>query len=92
MTTKVSLKVTSYSQLRDTLHHSGLFDMADCTISLTCPASASTDEIDRMVHVIESAINVVDVKITVDKDPYLFEYLVDLYEVPADAAKGTSKS
>jgi hypothetical protein len=89
MTTKVSLKVTSYAQLRDTIHHSGLFDMTDCDIKLTCPEASPVEEIERMVNVLESVINVVKVDIVIDR--FAFEYLVDIHEVPVDNARGKLK-
>jgi hypothetical protein len=63
--------------------------MTDCDIKLTCPEASPVEEIERMINVLESAINVVKVDIAIDR--FAFEYIVDIYEVPADNARGKTK-
>lgn len=84
MTSKIKLTVSSYSQLRDTIHSSGLFELTDCTLALTCPLQAPVQEIEQMVNLLESLINVTNVAIAID--PTIDEYQLTLSEVSIDTA------
>jgi hypothetical protein len=64
--TKKTLTVRTYEDFLDKLPTSGLFEMTDCTVEIWCPELAETDEIQRMVNLIESMVHVTDVKIGSD--------------------------
>jgi hypothetical protein len=83
------LTVFGADELRDALPSSGVFDMLDCEVELLCPPTAPTSEIEKMVKIIESMINVTDVRVT---GAPRFEdeqsYKVTIYNVPLEVAKG----
>jgi hypothetical protein len=83
------LTVSSSDELRDILPESGLFDMMDCEVELLCPPTAETSEIEKMVTVIESMINVTDVRVTgVPRFEDEQTYTVKISNVPIEFAKG----
>ncbi len=61
-----TLTVQNYDDFRDILPTSGLFDMTDCAVEIWCPEHAETDEVQRMVALIESMVHVTDVRIGSD--------------------------
>jgi hypothetical protein len=61
-----TLSVTNYDDFREILPTSGLFDMTDCAVEIWCPEHAETDEVQRMVSLIESMVHVTDVRIGSD--------------------------
>lgn len=63
---KRTLTVKTYEDFLETLPSSGLFDMTDCAVEIWCPELAQTDEIQRMVSLVESMVHVTDVKIGSD--------------------------
>jgi len=58
-----TLAVTSYDEFRDQLPTSGLFDMDDCNVEIWCPVESDVAEVEKMVTLLESMINTVDIKI-----------------------------
>lgn len=84
MTSKIKLTVSSYAQLRDTIHSSGLFDLTDCNLAIACPLQAPVQEVEQIVNLVESLINVVKVDIAID--PTIDDYEVTLLEVSVDTA------
>jgi hypothetical protein len=87
--TKRILTVTGSDELRDILPQSGVFDMLDCDVELLCPPNAMTSEIERMVNVIESMINVTDVRVVgVPRSEEEETFIVTISNVPVEIAKG----
>lgn len=77
------LQVSDYDELRDTLPSSGIFDMMDCTIEIQCPELAEAAEIERMTRLIESMVNVTDVRVSsTPEDMANIFYTVTVTEVP----------
>lgn len=62
--TRHVLRVFNADELREGLPTSGVFGMLDCEVEVGCPINATTEDIERMVLVIESMINVTDVRIS----------------------------
>jgi hypothetical protein len=60
---KRTLQTSNYDDLRDSLSTSGIFDMTDCSIQIWCPEESTTDEIERMVRLIESMVHVTDIQV-----------------------------
>lgn len=58
-----SLQVNDYNELRDKLPSSGIFDMMDCSIEIWCPEDSDVSEVQKMVRLVESMVNVTDVQI-----------------------------
>jgi hypothetical protein len=81
------LSVHSADELRDELPNSGVFDMTDCTVELGCPLDSHTEEIEKMVNLIESMIHVVDVKVSGIPQPHLNDlYTITITDVPFNRA------
>lgn len=73
----------SADELRDTLPYSGVFDMNDCQVEINCPLGAQTEEIAKMVRIIESMINVTDVRVSGTPKPDLEDsYDIVVTETP----------
>jgi hypothetical protein len=86
------LTVTSSDELRDALPESGIFDMLDCEVELLCPPTAPTSEIEKMVTIIESMINVTDVRVTgVPRFEDEQTYKITIQDVPLEVARGRKK-
>lgn len=64
--TKRTLTVKTYEDFLENLPTSGLFEMTDCAVEIWCPEFAQADEIQRMVHLLESMVHITDVKIGSD--------------------------
>ncbi len=58
-----TVNVKTYDEFRDMLPSSGLFDMDDCVVEIWCPEDSDVSQIEKMVHLVESMVNVVDVRI-----------------------------
>jgi hypothetical protein len=86
MTSTARLKVYSYEELRDSLHISGIFDMLDCKVAISCPAHSDVEELERMILLLESTINVVDIAVHIDSNAD--EYDLRFEEVSTTAAEG----
>jgi hypothetical protein len=86
------LTVSSSDELRDALPESGIFDMLDCQVELLCPPTAATSEIEKMVTIIESMINVTDVRVTgVPRFEDEQTYKITIQDVPLEVARGRKK-
>jgi hypothetical protein len=82
------LTVVSSDELRDALPESGIFDMLDCEVELLCPPTAATSEIEKMVTVIESMINVTDFRVLgVPRSEDEQSYILKITNVPLEIAK-----
>ena len=89
---KRTIIVEGSSQLRDALPGSGVFDMLDCEVELLCPPTAATSEIEKMVKIIESMINVTDIRVTgTPRSEDETNYMVTISNVPIEVAKGKSR-
>jgi hypothetical protein len=87
--TKTILTVDGAGELRDVLPLSGVFDMLDCEVELLCPPTAPTSEIEKMVNIIESMINVTDVRVTgIPRSEDEQSYTVTISNVRIEVAKG----
>lgn len=82
----VKIKIQTPQELLHALPQSGIFEMFDCRVEINCPGLADEADVNKMVSMIKSAINVTDMHI---------EYLVDLDfffiqidEVPLQVAEG----
>jgi len=86
---KTILTVDGAGELRDVLPLSGVFDMLDCEVELLCPPTAPTSEIEKMVNIIESMINVTDVRVTgIPRSEDEQSYTVTISNVRIEVAKG----
>jgi hypothetical protein len=90
MTTKtVTIEVEDFDELRDSLHQTGLFDMADCIVEITCNMNRPVAEVQKMFSFIKTTINVVDTVVITDE--YLDTYVVELREVDPPFMRGPAK-
>ena len=90
MTSRVQriLTVADSDELRDALPESGIFDMLDCEVELLCPPTAATSEIEKMVTVIESMINVTDFRVLgIPRSEEEQSYILTITNVPLEIAK-----
>ncbi len=87
-----TLEVHSSDEFRELLPTSGVFDMLDCEVEVVCPPSAQTGEIEKMVTLIESMINVTDVRVVgVPRSESEETYLITITNVPFEISKGRTK-
>lgn len=92
MTDARTLEVYSSDELRELLPKSGVFEMLDCEVELVCPPGAQTSEIEKIVTLIESMINVVDVRVVgVPRSEAEETYLITITNVPFEISKGRTK-
>lgn len=77
----VNMKVDNSDELRDSLHHTGIFEMTDCIVEITCNMNHPVKEVQKMLDLIKGTINVVDTAVIMDQDAD--EYLVQVREVEA---------
>jgi len=90
MTAKnVTIRVESFDELRDSLHQTGLFDMADCIVEISCGMESSVNEVQKMLSFIRTTINVVDTTVITDNE--LEDYKVQLREVDPPFMRGTAR-
>jgi hypothetical protein len=87
--TPVVIETTSYEEFRDNIHLTQLFDMLDCTVEIVASPIGPVEDIERIVSLIESMINVIDVRITSRVDSE--DYVVTLTPVVMNAIKRTRK-
>lgn len=59
----VTLKVHSADQFRDELPSTEVFDMSDCSVSITAPWDSSVEDLDGITKFIASVINVIDTQV-----------------------------
>lgn len=81
-TMTVKLQLLTADDLRDSLSTSGVFDMFDCTVRISYPIEAQTEELERMVTILESVINVQSLETRINLNDN--EYRIEITEVPAD--------
>ncbi len=92
VTSSRTLEVHSADEFRELLPTSGVFDMLDCKVELICPPAAQTEEVERMVTLIESMINVVDVNVVgVPRSEAEETYLITITDVPFELSRGRAK-
>jgi len=90
MTSKnVTIRVDSFDELRDSLHQTGLFDMADCIVEISCGMESSVNEVQKMLSFIRTTINVVDTTVITDNE--LEDYKVQLREVDPPFMRGPAR-
>jgi hypothetical protein len=90
MTAKnVTIRVESFDELRDSLHQTGLFDMADCIVEISCGMESSVNEVQKMLSFIRTTINVVDTTVITDNE--LEDYKVQLREVDPPFMRGPAR-
>jgi hypothetical protein len=66
--------------------------MTDCSVEIWCPEHSDTDEIDRMVRLIESMVHVTDVQIGSEiEDLTREDYRVIITEIKPDIRKKYSR-
>ncbi len=81
--TKRVITVQDADELRDVLPFSGVFEMNDCEVEVACPLNATTDQIEKMVLLVESMINVTDVRVSGTPRPEFEDsYAVIVTDVP----------
>ena len=73
----VAIKTTSYNDFRDNIHLTDMFEMLDCKVEITSGPLGSVEELNKIVSLIESMINVVDIRITseVDTEDFLITFI-----------------
>lgn len=77
-----TLEVSNYDELREKLPQSGIFDMLDCAVEIQCPELSEALEVERMTRLIESMVNVVDVRVgSTIEDMANIHYTVKVTEV-----------
>jgi hypothetical protein len=82
----IKLRVAGADDLRDKLHYSGLFDMSDCVVEVECHPNTQAEELDKIVRVLEAAINVVDVVISSTPTSEA-DFFLEISEVPLSYIK-----
>lgn len=73
MTKRNIIHVDNYDDFRDLLPSSGVFEFTDCAVEFLCPMNSDVEEINRMVHLLESMVHVTDVKIGSDTENLISE-------------------
>ena len=90
MTTKnVTLRVDNFEELRDSLPQTGLFDMADCIVEISCNLDSSVNEVEKMFSFIKTTINVVDTTVITDNE--IEDYKIQLREVDPPFMRGPAR-
>lgn len=71
-----TIKSTNYEDFRDNVHLTEMFEMLDCKVEIVVSPIGPVSELDRIVTLIESMINVVDIRITseVDSEDFLITF------------------
>mgnify|MGYP006920574896 FL=1 len=65
-----------------------MFDMDDCAVEIWCPEMAEVSEVERMVFLLESMVNIVDIKI----GSRVEDLLSDQYQVVLTEHKASGRS
>jgi hypothetical protein len=82
--TSTTIKANDYTDLLDKISSSGLFEMTDCNVEIWCPEQSDTEEVEKMVHLIESMVHVLDIKVGSSiEDMASDTYRIILKEPPA---------
>jgi len=66
MAKTVILQINTFDEFRDSVHQTGLFEMSDCTLEVTCNLDKETQEINKFFEFVNSIINVVDSNLITD--------------------------
>jgi hypothetical protein len=86
-----TLNVRTYDDFRDLIPTSGVFEMTDCSVEIWCPELAETEEVQRMVTLIESMVHVTDVRVGSNIEDFISEeYRIVISEQPDKLAKKRS--
>jgi hypothetical protein len=85
----VKLQVNSPDELRDALPQSGVFEMTDCKVQIDAPGDADEADIEKMITMINSIINVTNITVTFIIDISFFH--VKIEDVPLQVAEGRVK-
>jgi hypothetical protein len=85
----VKLQVSSPDELRDALPQSGVFEMTDCKVQIDAPGDADEADIEKMITMINSIINVTNITVTFIIDISFFH--VKIEDVPLQVAEGRVK-
>ena len=89
MTKSINVRVQNFDELRDSLHQTGLFEMADCIVEISCGMESSVNEVQKMISFIRTTINVVDTTVITDNE--LGDYEVRLREVDPPFMRGPAR-
>lgn len=89
MTKTVTLRVENFDELRDSLHQTGLFDMADCIVEISCNLDSSVNEVEKMFSFIKTTINVIDTTVITDNE--IENYKIQLREVDPPFMRGPAR-
>lgn len=81
------IKVQSYDDLRDKISQSGLFELLDCDVEIWTPLDSDVKQIERMVTLIESMINVTDIRISAKADETASDYRVVVTETSPPSSR-----
>lgn len=82
----IKMRITNPDELRDALPHSGIFEMFDCQVAIDAPGNAHEEDIERMLAIVTSVINVTASKVTYVIDKTDFSVIIN--EVPLQVAEG----
>jgi hypothetical protein len=86
------LVVSDYEDFRDNIATSGVFEMMDCTVQVWCPEDSDVDQVDRIIRLVESMVNVIDVQIgSRIEDLTVNTYSVVLTQVETDIRKKSQR-
>lgn len=85
----VKIQVSSPDELRDALPQSGVFELTDCKVQIDAPGDADDEDVQKMITIINSTINVIGVSVTYVIDNMFFYVKID--DVPLQVAEGRLK-
>lgn len=66
MAKTVIIQVEDFDELRDSLHQTGLFEMSDCAVEITCSLDKKMNEVNKIFDFVKSVINVIDTNLVTD--------------------------
>lgn len=66
MAKTVIIQVEDFDELRDSLHQTGLFEMSDCAVEITCSLDKKMNEVNKIFDFVKSVINVIDTNLITD--------------------------
>lgn len=89
MTKSINVRVQNFDELRDSLPQTGLFEMADCIVEISCNINSSVIEVEKMFSFIKTTINVVDSTVITDNE--IEDYKVQLREVDPPYMRGPAR-
>lgn len=85
----IRLHIATPDELRDALPQSGIFEMYDCQLAIEAPGMAMEEDIEKMIAIVKSTINVTSAHVSyvVDNE----DFGVTISEVPLQVAEGRIK-